>query len=269
MKYKLFFILLIVFLCFSEITLHYFYIETAQKNVKRESFISIIPERFRSFIAALLWEKADKLMHEGPVISKQKFYAGSYAGNTDIIPYIKMVIALCPNEVAPYRLLASNYAYHLGMSNEALKIINEAINNCNHSVYLHELFASATFVCLFGSTTQDKVLRKKELELAEDYINKAIENYKDVKYLSDPVFKLENYYFIRCRILWELEKYDEALDSWLKSGKPLEESNDKLAQNLLKYQETGVAEKLITPVVTENHFMNIQPHIHQQHHHHH
>ena len=233
----------IFFFILASFCIFYFYAKNPLKANSGYSIVQILPERLRSFIAAILWEKADHLMHEGPVVAGQKFFAGSYAGNTDIIPYIKMVITLCPKEVAPYRLLASNYAYHLGMKNEALNLIKEAISNCQQTPFLHELYASVAFIHLFSFKSKFTGYEKADLEPAEIYINKAIENYKQSDYLQDPVFKIENYYVVKARILWELDKPQQALDSWLMSGNKLEDSNDQLAMALLKYKQTGKIDK--------------------------
>ena len=233
----------LIFLILSWAFLHLF-ISNYSNSSGNSKLIYIIPERLRSFIAARLWEKADHLMHQGPVISKQSFVAGSYAGNTDLIPYLKMVIMLCPEEVAPYRLLASNYAYHLGMKSEALSLIEQAISNCSESQFLHELYASSAFIHLFSIKEDKEDNKNKELELAGEYIEKAISSYKKSDYLSDPIFTLENYYIIRARIFWELEKPDLALLSWKMSGSGLEKNSDVLASLILKYEQTGIFEKI-------------------------
>lgn len=269
MKTQRIYILAFLFFLLSEISLYCFYANLPPKTNEENPLVNFIPERFRSFIAALLWERADELMHRGPVISKQNFFAGSFAGNTDIIPYMKMVIELCPKEVSPYRILASNYAYHLGMKNEALNLINKAIKKCTSTVYVHELYASVAFVCLFGSDAQNQIQKKKDLEMAEEYISKAIDAYIKPKELSNHALNLENYYTVQARILWELEKYDKALESWIKSGHELEKSDDRLAASLLKYKQTGIAEKIITPIVNKKPHLNNYEHEHEHNHVHH
>ena len=242
MKSKSLLFLSIIFLLFSLIAFHFLPKQTYDSNI---GVLQILPERLRAFIAARLWEKADHLMHKGPVVTGQTFAAGSYAGNTDIIPYLKMVIALCPEETAPYRLLASNYAYHLGMKKEALELLERAFSNCVKSKHLHELYASAAFIHLFTLESIDSKNRKKDLEKAEKYINMAISSYNDSTNLPDPVFKLNNYYIVKARILWESDKPKQALEAWqMNSDNNLETSNDKLAKVLLNYKETGVYEPL-------------------------
>ena len=246
MSTKKLLLLAIVFLSISFIFLHFSPKPDWVNNNNETNLIRIIPERLRAFLAARLWEKADHTMHKGPVVSGQKFMAGSYAGNTDIIPYLEMVILLCPEETAPYRLLAGNYAYHLGMKNKAVEILEKAFLNCKESVFLHELYASASFIHLFNSDSAESDKRKKDLETAKIYIDRAIDNYKDSDRLPDPVFKKENYYTVKARILWELREPESALKAWQLNGINLEESHDKLSEVLLKYKQTGVVETLKT-----------------------
>ncbi len=235
------------------------YIENINaKNYKYTNILTLVfPERLRAFIAARLWEKADFLMHKGPILEKQNFSAGSYAGNTDIIPYLKMVITLCPNEVAPYRLLASNYAYHLGLEKEALNLIDEAILKCSNTSQLHELYATAAFILLFSPNSSNSKTVKEKLKLAGNYLDKAIVNIKKIDNYSDSVFKLENYYIIKSRIFWELNEPNEAISSWYKSGKSLENSTDRLAIALLKYKNNGTVDN-ISFQKTDNNSLNNQ-----------
>lgn len=244
MSSKRLIILSIFFLLLSLVFHNFLPIETNKKNYRRSfDALQILPERLRAFIAARFWEKADHLMHKGPVISRQSFVAGSYAGNTDIIPYLKCVIALCPEETAPYRLLASNYAYHLGMREDALSLLEDAFYNCENSKYLHELYASAAFIYLFAQSNTSEN-RKTDLEKAVVYIDKAISKYIKTGDFPDPVFKLENYYIVKARIFWELEKPHQALEAWENSNNSLMGSSDILAGLLLKYKQTGIFEPL-------------------------
>ena len=245
MSSKKLIILSILFLLLSFVLHSFLPQQSNRKNFKHSlAALQILPERLRGFIAARLWEKADHLMHKGPVVSGQTFAAGSYAGNTDIIPYLKSVIALCPEETAPYRLLASNYAYHLGMRKVALALLEDALYNCERSEHLHELFASVAFIHLFAqSEVSDN--RKADLKQASVYLNKAIEKFTKSGNFPDPVFKLENYYIVKARILWELGEPQQGLEAWQMNGEnKLEESSDSLARLLLKYKQIGVFEPI-------------------------
>ncbi len=207
-----------------------------KKLTQIPAIVKIIPERLRSLIAAGLWERADHLMHKGPVFAKQQFYAGSYAGNTDIVPLLKMVIALCPAETAPYRLLASNYAFHLNMKEEALKLIDKALKTNEINKRTHELYASKAFILLFSN--QNKKNNKEYLQNAAQNLKQAINTYSEDDELSDPAFKRENYYVVLARIHWDLGEPAKALEYWNKSNLSLNTS-DLLAKLLKEYNETG------------------------------
>lgn len=167
-----------------------------------------LPERFRSFVAACLWEKADHLMHEGPIVGKQNFQAGSYAGNTDIIPLLKMIISICPEQTAPYRLLATNYAYHLGMYDEALVLLEKAKINCSNNKNCHEIYASEAFIRLFSKN--DEKNHKKLLEKVISLLDEAILKYKPDEQYPDPAFTLENYLEVRASLQAKLENHELA-----------------------------------------------------------
>ena len=109
---------------------------------------------------------------------------------------------------------------------------------------MHEIYASLAFIHLFSLKRSDPNKIRDELEQANANIDKAIACYNENKNSSDQIFKIDNYYTIRSRILWELEKPEQALLSWQMSGIHLEESQDKLALLLMKYKNTGIYEKL-------------------------
>lgn len=169
----------------------------------KSGFIQMLPERFRSFVAAYLWEKADHLMHEGPVLEKQNFQAGSYAGNTDIVPLLKMIITLCPDQTAPYRLLATNYAYHLGMKSEALNLLDAAKINCSNSINCHEIYASEAFIRLFTKTENEN--NRQVLEKVISLLDEAIYKFKPDVQFPDPAFTLENYIDVKSSLQAKLD----------------------------------------------------------------
>lgn len=182
---------------------------------QKSNCLQILPERFRSFVAACLWEKADHLMHEGPVLESQKFQAGSYAGNTDIVPLLKMIISFCPDQTAPYRLLATNYAYHLGMKTEALNLLETAKINCCNSKNCHEIYASEAFIRLFTKTEQDDY--RQVLEKVIALLDEAILKFKPDEHFPDPAFTKENYIDVRTSLQAKLDnpkaflKHDDAI----------------------------------------------------------
>lgn len=205
------FLAVVVLLSLIAIITHFSELAELGKRSKAQGCFQIFPERLKSFVAACLWEKADRLMHEGPVISKQGFVAGSYAGNTDIVPLLKMVIALCPEQTAPYRLLATNYAYHLNMGSAALDLLNTAKINCAENPNNHEIYAAEALIRLHtGKNEKDK---RQTLEKAVSLFEDAIVRYKTDKQFPDPVFTIENYIDVKDALQKRLSKGEQQIDT--------------------------------------------------------
>lgn len=196
-----------------------------------------IPERLRSLVAANFWARAEILMHSGPLPSLAKtFQAGSYAGNSDIIPLLQMVIALMPEELPPYQLLSSNLARHMGQPAEGLRVIQRGIMNNEGHPGLHELYAAAAFLKLFAGRPDDDT-RKSALK----YLTRAGQTWSEAseEFSSDPAFKPQNYAVLQARLLLELGRPAAALSAWKSSGLILDEGTDRLAQVLRDYRDSG------------------------------
>lgn len=205
---KRFYGVLVAFWLICVVITHSAYFNCAKQSADF-GFSQLLPERFRSFLAACLWERADRLMHEGPVFEGQNFIPGSYAGNTDIVPLLKLVISLCPDQTASYRLLAANYAYHLGMSDEALALLDSAKINCADSRNCHEIYASEALIRLF-------LLRRKgnqDLKTIISLFDEAIEKYKYDEQFPDSVFTLENYLSVKSSLQLKLDSFDNEKES--------------------------------------------------------
>ncbi len=197
-----------------------------------------VPERLRSFVAACFWAKADELMHRGPFPgSRQSFQPGSYYGNSDIVPLLNVVIALVPEEPAPYQLLSRLLA-SLGYANEGLRVLQLGILNNRRHPAEHELYAAAAFLKLFS----DRKPEITDLISASRYLDRASGLYSAgaVKYSSDPAFRAESYQVLLARIYLELSEPQRALEAWVKSGQNLETAGDRLAVVLREYRDRGV-----------------------------
>lgn len=204
----------------------------------RFSFLQtcFVPERLRSFVAAYLWSKADDLMHRGPVDNRlQSFQAGSYAGNTDIVPLLRLVIAIMPEETSPYQLLANNLSKHLSLRDEGLRVLQQGIISNPEHPAVHELYAAAAFLYVFAADRPSD----STLHAALKYLAAAIGHYNPTadKFSSDPAFTVANYYILSARLHLELKQPDRALQSWLKSGQDIEKATDQLAVALRKYRD--------------------------------
>lgn len=197
-----------------------------------------VPERWRSFMAAYLWSRAEILMHQGPLATvPQSFQTGSYAGNTDIIPLLQLVILLMPEELAPYQLLSSNLARYLGLPDEGLGVIQQGIMRNREHPAVHELYAAAAFLRLFAMGPGNEDSRRSALK----YLTGAMKKWtaKSDEYSSDPAFKPQNYAVLRARLLIELGKPEEALAAWKDSGLNLDAATDRLAEILRDYRDHG------------------------------
>ena len=196
-----------------------------------------VPERLRSFVAAWVWAKADAMMHRGPFPgSGQRFQAGSYFGNPDMVPLLNIVIAIMPEELAPYQLL-SRCLSSLGAEDASLRILQEGIVNNRQHAAVHELYASVAFLKLFSGARPTTA----SLRAAGRYLERAIACYNAgaIQLSSDPAFKAENYQIILARIFIELSEPQKALEAWQKSGQNLDFANDRLAILLRDYRDHG------------------------------
>jgi tetratricopeptide (TPR) repeat protein len=196
----------------------------------------MLPERLRGFLAARLWEKADKLMHAGPSLRlPENFIPGSYMGNTEILPLLKMIVYLAPEETAPRLLLAENLGKHLAKRREAIKILQQGIINNPYAESIHELYATIAILKIFAKNSD---LSQKRSALK--YLNAAIKRYKpnpEKEQLKG--HNIESYSILTARLNIELDKPQKALQAWTDAGLSLENDSSRLAQLLKEYRDTG------------------------------
>lgn len=196
-----------------------------------------VPERLRSFVAARFWAKADELMHRGPFPgSRQSYTAGSYFGNSDIVPLLQVVINMMPEELAPYQLQARCLA-SLESGDAGLRVLQQGIMNNRSHAALHELYAAAAHLKLFSGKKPDQ----DAVRSAAKYIEQAVRLFDEasLKLSSDPTYNSMAYHILLARIYLELAQPEKALQSWLKSGQDLDNSQDRLAEVLRYYRDHG------------------------------
>lgn len=206
---------------------------------RSEGLFTFVPERLRSFIAARLWEKADLYMHVGPSrIEEENFTAGSYAGNTDLLPLLQAVTQLVPHELPPWQLLATNLGRHLGRRSEAIRLLQQAIHLNRFHSEIHELFASIGAIYIFTGKPDEE-----EKTAALKYIEKAIATFPRSRRSFDdhsPGLDLRSYYVLQSRLNIELSRPIEALSAWEKSGLPLSQDQGRLASMLIAFKQRGI-----------------------------
>lgn len=198
-------------------------------------------ERIRSAIAAELWHKADELMHKGSINQEtQKFKAGSYVGNTDIIPLLKAIIALKPNEILPYRILAQSLIYSEKNSKHAENVLLQGIKANKDLENVHELYASLGFTkMIYGNKSSNK-----DYFEAISCFEKAIKHYKKSD-SNDYFFNLENYKIMISRIYIEINQPEKAIKILEEAGISLYSSEDMVFKYLREYKLTGKTNKEI------------------------
>ncbi len=225
-----------------------------------------VPERLRSFVAARFWARADELMHRGPFPgSRQQFVAGSLTGNSDIIPLLYAVIAIMPEELAPYQLLSRCLA---GLSTDgrlSLQVLQQGIiNNPGHPA-LHELYAAAAWLVIFSGGGRPAMIS------ASRYLEKASDLYSHeaVRLSSDPAFNDMAYQTLLARLYLELDDPHKALLAWHKSGQDLDSAKDRLAVVLRVYRDSGrLPDEKFPSIMAENRHTGAPPASENAHHHH-
>ena len=209
----------------------------------------IVPERLRGFIAARLWEKADDYMHSGPAPNKaEPFTAGSYAGNTDILPLLQIITRLVPSEPAPWLLLADNLARFLGSFDQAVGLLQQAIIYQPEISKIHQFYAAIAYLKLFARKP-DKKAKKSAL----NYLQTAIEKFE--AFSNKPAmhgYDLKSYFLLLARLQLETGNPEKALKAWKKTKLPLTSDQGMLASLLINYEKTGKSPDLTQFIIEES-----------------
>ena len=214
------------------------------------SLVGFIPERLRSFVAARFWARADELMHRGPFPgSRQQFVAGSLNGNSDVVPLLYAVIAIMPEELAPYQLLSRCLAGLQVEGRESLQVLQQGIiNNPDHPA-VHELYAAAAWLVIFSGGGRPAMVS------ASRYLENAAGLYSQeaIKLSSDPAFNATAYQTLLARLYLELDDPQKALQAWQKSGQSLDAAKDRLAEVLRIYRDSGrLPDEKFPSIMAEN-----------------
>lgn len=225
-------------------------------------------ERIRSVIASELWNRADTLMHRGSINPEtQRFQAGSYVGNTDLIPLLKAITYLKPNEAFVYRMLAQSMVYADGDVNKAEKELHRGIDNISYSEKntinkeKHKLYASIALLKMFYG---DKYYYK----YAISYLESAIKYYRpDDNEEPDNIFTLRNYYIFLARLYIEIDEPEKALLSLYEGKVSLYSSNDIIFKYLREYRLSGETNKSLFK--EENYELSEEPIYKEESHEHH
>lgn len=195
------------------------------------SLLYLVPERLRSVIAGILWSRADEYMHSGPSLrEKKKYRAGSYAGNTELIGLLSLIIEVLPNQPQAYGVLAQNLSRHLGQFREGVRVLQYGIIHNKNAEWVNELYAQTSYTYLFDIKRTEKTLK-----IALKYIKAAIKkrptssDYKPV----DLSCTLRNYLMVKSVIQNKLsiKKTDDIAANTLLKKKLLRKSKKKFIGN--------------------------------------
>ncbi len=227
--------------------------------------VRFVPERLRSFVAARFWAKADELMHRGPFPgSRQQFVAGSLNGNSDIVPLLYAVIAIMPEELAPYQLLSRCLAGLQAEGRESLQVLQQGIiSNPGHPA-VHELYAAAAWLVIFSGGGRPAMIS------ASRYLERAVRLYSHeaIKLSSDPAFNAAAYQTLLARLYLELDDPQKALQAWQKSGLNLDGAHDRLAVVLKTYRDSGrLPDEKFPSILAEKHQAGVPEETEHVHHH--
>ncbi|MBF0407829.1 MAG: hypothetical protein HQM10_10770 [Candidatus Riflebacteria bacterium] len=204
-----------------------------------DAAVEAIPISFRRFVAGYLWMRADEYMHFGPTRKLARdflagFTAGSYAGNTDIIPLIQLALMFDPQFIDGYEILAMNLCMYLNRFKEGIRTLQHGIIANKLLPGVHELYGTIGYI--YFHIEKYDTRHSRNIESALKYFGEAL-----LKYEKNPgekrvdVMRPGNYHLHRSRIFVEKGMNDKALEEYKLSGLDLN-SQDLLAVYLSKFQ---------------------------------
>lgn len=206
-----------------------FSMKTIHKNIGEEACLEAMGDRWqaisrplRNFAAGYLWLKIIEYIHFGPSRSlKISFQAGGYAGNTEIIPLLELVIDIDPARTEAYAILSRNLALHLNRFTDAIRLLQRGILANPKSPDLHELYASIGFMYAFGESYSKSLTNNRTLALR--YFKAALQHCSQTandRNSPDTFFRPEVYNILCSRFLLENGKKQEAREAWKAAGTP-------------------------------------------------
>jgi hypothetical protein len=212
--------------------------EPAINSSLKAAFFQGIPEPIRVFIADLCWITADEYIHfGGSQALGQNFLAGSFAGNTEILPLLQLAVRLDPTFFDVYEILSHNLAMYLGRFREAIRTIQEGILHNRQSSRLHELYGTIAFSYYFVDRYTSDV--GKNPVAAMRYLDAALQAFTRTgpPPAINPPLAPRFYNMVRSRLFVEQGRPDLGLAAWRATGDSLAESDDLLALYLRRFAQ--------------------------------
>lgn len=231
-----------------------------------EACIEAIPRQIRSFAADVCWLRADEYMHFGPTWRlPATFIAGSYAGNTDILPLLELVIRLDPQRIGAYSVLVQNLALHLDRFTEGLRLLQRGILANRDHPRVHELYGTGAHLWWFRHRHDPAAANNGQAALR--YVEEALARYRppapgDGR--ADPILYPRTYRIWQTRFLIVQKRLAEALAAWKAGGMPLGLEGGLMGEFLRRF-EAGEAvpalpEDLLSPDAREAGDMELHDH---------
>jgi hypothetical protein len=201
----------------------------------KDAFFQAIPRPLRTLGADLCWVTADEYMHFGGSKKiSQQFLAGSYAGNTELLPFLELAITLDPSFFMVYELLAQNLSMYLERFKDGIRVLQQGILANQRDPQVHELYGTIGFFHYFVGKYTTKV--KKNPRVSMLYLDAAVRAYEQngKPTIDNPPLGPRFYHFVRARLFVENGQPQAALAAWRLSGDSLEASDDLLGAYLRK-----------------------------------
>lgn len=183
-----------------------------------ELVIQTVPIEIKSFIIGILRFTADEYMHLGPSKrNRQDFSAGSFAGNTDIMTLLPLIILFNPLHIDSYTVISHNLAIHLSRFSEAIRLIQRGILANKNSIELHKLYAAGAYCYGFSKNNMSQTIEQyHRRKIAVRYLDAAIKAYKDNEdKITDDMFdnfaNIENYYIMKSHFLADTKNQKESV----------------------------------------------------------
>lgn len=187
-----------------------------------EAAVESVPLSLRRFVAGYLWMRADEYMHFGPTRKLARdflatFMAGSYAGNTDIIPLIQLALVFDPQFIDGYELLAMNLCMFLHRFEEGIRELQYGIILNKNLPEVHELYGTIGYIQYHVQKYDARYTRNNEI--AKRYFEAASQVYgNNPGEKRVDVMRPENYHLHLARIYVEQGLLQKAVKEWDLSG---------------------------------------------------
>ncbi len=195
--------------------------------------LTAVPTQVRNLIGDYFWMTADEYMHFGGSRRMgEGFLAGTYGGNTEIIPLLELAVLFNPGFIDAHIILAENKALYLDRFREGIATLQRGITANRASPRVHELYGSVAFTYAFIDKYTRAIPRNPAAVLK--YLDRAVAAYERAGRppIERPPLAPQTYHVLRSRMFVDLHRPQEALAAWRQSGLDLAGSPDLLARYL-------------------------------------